>query len=512
MPSNYTTTIRKGETRFIYGTVYPSSFGAVIIDGTSTFTLYDPAGNAVAGLANIAVTDHDRGNWTVPSSWYLLNTAALTPGRYELTFTIIAEDINGNTITEMPQVVINLISVFDPTPTDYVQKPASTYLGPSTFWNNNYVVATKAQQGTSEQAVTAGNFLVDANLKGSYGTTHVFVTQASLIRVAFLNESLEGLNTNAVTYAASLRYGGVNYKFTFGGNPTGVAQIGALLVSDPLQNLSIPQGAAVQFITSPSVASAGMKWPLSIASNSTVAGEGYTTNVDYTSVLTNPISVTGYTCAPSAILGVPSAGAIAQIALVGDSIITGIGDAGSAGGGYEMGFAARGLNNSFGYVRVSLSGETAATFASPSSSILRRQVLAGCTHAIIEYGNNDIFAVLHSAATTAADITKIVAYLVSKGIICYVCTVTPRATSTDGFTSATNQTTNANNPARITLNGLIRAGITGAAGYIEIADPVETARDSGKWLFPGYTTDGTHPLQIGATAISVNIPVLQFTV
>ena len=54
---------------------------------------------------------------------------------------------------------------------------------------------------------------------------------------------------------------------------------------------------------------------------------------------------------------------------------------------------------------------------------------------------------------------------------------------------------------------VLRAGAVGhpLAGYIEVADTVESARNSGLWK-AGYSGDGTHPNTVGATAIAAALP------
>jgi lysophospholipase L1-like esterase len=106
-------------------------------------------------------------------------------------------------------------------------------------------------------------------------------------------------------------------------------------------------------------------------------------------------------------------------------------------------------------------------------------------------------------------------------------TITPRPTSSsDGWTTVAGQTVNAaDNPKRNLVNAWIRDGAPMTAafaplaqntftalragdaghplqGYIEVTDAIESARDSGLWRAPGFTTDGVHPSSMGHIAMS----------
>ena len=70
-------------------------------------------------------------------------------------------------------------------------------------------------------------------------------------------------------------------------------------------------------------------------------------------------------------------------------------------------------------------------------------------------------------------------------------------------------TANANEAAIAAYNDSIRAGVAGASGYFEIADAVESSRNSGKIKADGnnfkYTPDGLHFNQFGSLAITAGI-------
>jgi hypothetical protein len=76
-------------------------------------------------------------------------------------------------------------------------------------------------------------------------------------------------------------------------------------------------------------------------------------------------------------------------------------------------------------------------------------------------------------------------------------TIPTRATSTDGWTTLENQTVTNGGAERLELNDWIRTLPEGLDGYFELADLIESSRDSGKWRTfetENYITDdGTHP-------------------
>ena len=105
------------------------------------------------------------------------------------------------------------------------------------------------------------------------------------------------------------------------------------------------------------------------------------------------------------------------------------------------------------------------------------------------------------------------------GMRVFTTSVLPSTTSSDSWATVGNQTVGANASDIASFNNWLRDGApfnystrapvaiggTGATVvrigddlhpvtyYIDTADMVESARDSGKWKAPGYTTDGLHP-------------------
>jgi hypothetical protein len=88
----------------------------------------------------------------------------------------------------------------------------------------------------------------------------------------------------------------------------------------------------------------------------------------------------------------------------------------------------------------------------------RGQMLAGCTHVIIESSTNDIWGG-SSQATVEAAVLKMATWASSAGAKVFLTTITPRVTTTDSGVTVVNQTQNGTNePIRQAENNWRRAG------------------------------------------------------
>jgi hypothetical protein len=126
-----------------------------------------------------------------------------------------------------------------------------------------------------------------------------------------------------------------------------------------------------------------------------------------------------------------------------------------------------------------------------------------CSHVIFDMGASDILMsrYAHDAATSLAD-TQIV-WGLFPGKRRYQVTVYPATTSTDSWATTGNQTKQYD-AARLTFNASLRAGQAQLDGVIEMADVLESGRDSGYWKVtdsPPYTAEGWHCNPAGYTLI-----------
>jgi lysophospholipase L1-like esterase len=324
----------------------------------------------------------------------------------------------------------------------------------------------------------------------------------------------------SISFNASIRInGGTIYRLTFGGRTTATLDPGGKIRSDTT-GLKVEAGDIVGVRT---YLSSGTAYAPLFTYADTANGlsyGGFTAASDLTAPGSAAIAATSnFSYGPAALLGYPSDTAAKSVLIIGDSIAHGTGDGATADGGplpgvvgevtSGGGFIVRALAPYAGILNIARSGDRAQWFATDTGRFRRLGLADRCRSAIIEYGVNDLFSG-RTAAQMEADLLAIAkitarsinAYGVAK---IYVTTVTPRSTSSDGWATVANQTVDGNNPIRVTYNNWVRAGcpidpttlaavVVGTAGallagqyrhpitgYFEVADTVESARDSGKW-------------------------------
>jgi lysophospholipase L1-like esterase len=375
---------------------------------------------------------------------------------------------------------------------------------------------------------------------------HLVAVDAADIRFVYGNWYTHGTtfidtdNANPITIRASVEIGGVIYRLTFGGKIETVIDPGGMVVTDPL----------------PLEVAAGTK----IYSRTYVSGTTYFGNhVSFFGQnqggwalgdLTAPgaaaiADAAGYTYTPFAILGTPSAGkSVQQIIAAGDSIASGQGDAsGFAGwtGSGTGGFITRALHGLVGFINTAVPGDNCANYVANAGHFRRARFIGAATHAICEYGRNDLNLV--PLATVQANLILAWKLFARRGVPVFQTTITPQTSSTDGFTTQAGQVAdNAGGTEvnRVTLNNWLRAGApissttgqavavgtanaivagspthplsvySAASPVIEVADLAESSRNSGKWKTPNARAfeDGT--IATGALSVLTS-PTAAFT-
>jgi lysophospholipase L1-like esterase len=382
------------------------------------------------------------------------------------------------------------------------------------------VAASAAGQVAAISVGNPGNY-------GNTGTTdtyregrkrHRMTSDFSGIRLVYLLTSAQDVDPTGNVYIRAGVETATSGRLPvfFGGSRDGKGEPGARLVSDviPLD------GAAGDFIWSVTLATAGGPASAPVAGTTiplnwtavTANGEGGSngTGVPTDRTLTGTVSSTQLAIlAPNAVLAVGARAVVPSVAVIGDSIAMGQGDAALLTDG---GFIVRALDPALKpYVRVAKGSELAQNFVAYATSRRRRQMLQWATHAVINYGTNDIFGG-RTLAQAQADLIALWLTMWRANAKVWQTTISPRTTSTDGWISTANQTknTSAQDTIRQNLNNWLRAGApvdatrtavavgtSGAllagttghplAGYFEVADIIESARDSGLWKVPGVT-------------------------
>ena len=306
------------------------------------------------------------------------------------------------------------------------------------------------------------------------------------------NGDTESSGGQSATVKAAIEYpiGTIAQIVTFGGEQIGTMLAGGDIESDAI-TVNIPSGAkfAVRsFYDAPGGGAFFRDAPIAGIDG---CDFGTTvTDVTYTaSAITIPTN--GITYHPALILGPSNKPCVL---LVGDSRMAGTADLSDTGYG-ARGEILRGISYCTPAINIGSPGMTAKAYASTPAGFSKRSALVAgfYNYAISNLGINDV-ATSDTAATINANILAIADVV---GVPVWQCTLPPKTTSSNAWATVANQTVDANNAKRVSVNGYIRNSM---ALFIEIADCVESAQNSGKWKADGstanlYTTDGLHESQ-----------------
>lgn len=354
----------------------------------------------------------------------------------------------------------------------------------------------------------------------------------------YLNNAGEAENGSDVTItrAAISLTNATNIPFTFNGDTSVTvkgSKYGTFKVrSDPL-GMNITKGQTYSIIVNVSVAS-GVKYPLSIiarrgnfdegsSGDITIAGPAPDATGFGTSWTNTPGSIRMFMC--SAVLTRPAVPS--RVALfIGDSISVGTGESiAPSNARWDEGWCTRSVRDKYPHYVIGLSGTTLERwYDAPQNNFRRRSVMAGIyyTDIICELGVND-FQGGASVATVQSRWLTVWRDLARSGRRVWQSTITPAViSSTDLFTTVNGQTANAVAPIVAAGNDWLRdgapidtatglavaVGTTGGtiarapnyyttnvgiaaqttftgisghplAGILEVADAIETARNSG---------------------------------
>lgn len=399
-------------------------------------------------------------------------------------------------------------------------------------------VAARIASGAAEQLVQITDNCYGSPATGAafnistVGTWEFFFNvgiAASDIRVGFgqwSNTVVSGTKTDidsatTVTFSAAVKdAAGTVYQLTFGGQKSFTLANG-LILSDSLP-IEVAQGDLIYVRVYLSAGTAHHN-RLPVRNATITNAGGFTSAGDYTvtgsPALPGPTQVAGW--GPMCIVGssISQTATPRAVIIQGDSIAFGAFDglsgnlfAGfmasqpvSIAGGYLM----RALSGQAGVINAALQGDGMGYFLAGLGHFRRASLIQFARYAIIEYGVNDL-NLGNTAAQLQADLLTQAQRNLAKGVRANVITtIVPQSTTTDRYTTLVNQTTVSFNAVRVTHNNWVRDGgpidattkapvATGTAvnvlrfgavghpvkGYIEIADQVESARDSGKWKTP----------------------------
>jgi hypothetical protein len=322
-----------------------------------------------------------------------------------------------------------------------------------------------------------------------------------------------------ITIGARIVINGVAMQLLFKGATTTTVEPGALVKSDPLNFIVDPVTMTVAYIDTYVAAAATpvdntKLWPTNFPLYQEW-GDGVTFGSNLTApaaaaptTVTLGADVKGFS--PVAVIGKTAAGS-PFVVIVGDSIANGRGDVSGFAqntlyGREDFGFIKRALNAAkIPFLSLSKPGDTYAGFTGAGARTLGKRLIAlcGCNRMIDEYGLNDI-----TAGTSAASIKTMAAALWAdartRGIGKILTTTkTLKTTSTDFWKTTASQTPVAGyepGGVREVVNTWIRAGSDGLVdGFFEIADTIESGRNSGQWAAAAVGTTHTVTGSTGTT-------------
>lgn len=366
---------------------------------------------------------------------------------------------------------------------------------------------------------------------GSYTmrNTHRISVAARSIRFVFNfaqyvapnNQPAETLVNGGTEIAvkASYEYNNSVYPIVFNGRRS-TAYAAGLLISDPVA-LDVAAGTLLPVRVYIATAN-GQNFPVSLpvqGPNGTYTGDGYTSGSDVTDVTTavvSPQALASYATV-AAIVGVPN-DPTPVLGVVGDSIPSGQKAASGTSTDYADSFVTRAVAGAIPLFRLTSPGVRLNSIRTLHQSLFPQ--LAYCTDVLVSIGTNDLFDG-RTAAQLIADLTWLYDTLLDLGCRVHGATLLPHTTSTDSYATLANQTVYSSAFAagagsdRGQVNAWIRSGAGGRQStYIETADAVESARDSGKWAVNGsanyLTSDGLHPNSAAHTLMASTIHLSAF--
>jgi hypothetical protein len=373
------------------------------------------------------------------------------------------------------------------------------------------------------------------NTDGESRSWHVAKADCTDLAFRWVNfcTSTDGGNSGStVTYSAYMELAdGTMIQLTFNGAAIITVPVGGSVVSDTV-SVQLLAGTGFWIRTYTQVASGGGGWVYTkklLSAN----GEGaWAGTVPRTPTAGAVASANAHIVAPVVIQGKsPKATFVPSVIVIGDSIAGGAGDITtslSAPAGDNLGWIRRRLVEfDIAYHPTDRAGDSATGF-NLTTGRRRRSLVPYFTHALCEYGTNDLFNNGSSLAVSQGALRSLWMHAFADDVVTYQTTISPRTTSTDGWLTVANQTTTSSTQEaiRVQLNAWLRdgaplgtgraivaVGTAGAsrcavydkagvlvtpasgaahplAGVLEIADHFESARDSGKWKAAGGTVTG----------------------
>lgn len=179
-----------------------------------------------------------------------------------------------------------------------------------------------------------------------------------------------------------------------------------------------------------------------------------------------------------------------SVLILGDSRAAGTA---ASSGTNDNGNVARSIGSGLGYINLSVSG--AAMWQVRMHHRKTAHLAEFSTHLVIAGHITDIIGAPNLQALKE-NIQGLISKFGNKDMAIWVCTVEPYTTSTDGWMTTAGQRPwdPVKEKLRVAFNDYLRSGeIDGVTGCFDLADAVESERNSGLWTAgPNHTDDGLH--------------------
>lgn len=357
------------------------------------------------------------------------------------------------------------------------------------------------QQGLSDGVVTVQTSV----------TTHTICcdcTDVALVCGNYYGNSSGGeqLTPNPIVIKATVYHNGVRHEMYFPNGDNEISLKPGAMIETVTSGINAKAGDTLEIRTLVKV-NTGEKFPVGQVVQAN-RGEGYADSDILNSGVTTGVGKFVYH--PIAIVGRPKVPTPAVL-LVGDSIMAGADDTPQ-----DAGFAVRALGSSIPWIRIAQGNESGYNFKGDKCK-LRMRLAKYCTHAICNYGTNDLMS--SEFAIYQADIQKIWQLLADYGLKVFQTTITPRTTSTDVFYTPENQTpVNVRfgaTGARYLANSWLRSDPSPLlSGVFDVTKPVESGVNTGMWAGSvggvdntRRTREGVHPWTKGHELMASEIDI-----
>ncbi len=305
-----------------------------------------------------------------------------------------------------------------------------------------------------------------------------------------------------VTYTAAVEWplntlsnNGTLTQITFGGSASGLCTVGSTIVSDVCNlALKIPKGARfrLRFWGSVGAGKTGIVMCGGMTTARQISGGPindiyrYSAGSDVTdqtmtlatSAMTYPLDVRGFK--PLAVIGYTTC---RSIGLMGDSRTQGwLGGYGTDRATDGFGLIGQGERivgrTGLPFINLAFASDSAVNFTQVLAP-RRIDLLKYVTDGFCAYGINDIGVGSASGMNNRMRAIKLLPNLAGKSF--QGCTLPPITTGAWSLADGSDQTVTANEATRVAWNEAVRAGDTVFDRVTEVADTVESFRNSGKW-------------------------------